>query len=68
MKLLKRRLKERSQEERAFKKKEYRDYKIKNMRVIRTYDYVRGVVINHLNGKKASLKKVVDKGRIDLLK
>lgn len=54
-------------EEKAKKKKERRDDAIRNTKTIRTYDYKKQIVINHLNGKRVSLKEVMEKGRIDLL-
>ena len=38
-----------------------------NMGVIRTYNYARSEVKNHINGRKANLQKVLN-GEIDLLK
>lgn len=42
--------------------------KIANMRIIRTYHFPRGMVKDHRTGAVASLKDVLRKGRIDLLK
>jgi len=52
----------------AAEKKAKRDDAIHNTPVIRTYDYKKGTVKDHRTGKIASLKQVVQKGRIDLLK
>lgn len=49
-------------------KKSRRDEAIRNQTRIRTYDYSRGIVTDHRSGKTASLKNVLGKGRIDLLK
>ena len=66
--VLKSRLKERRAEEKAYAKKLRRDEKIKERNIVRTYDFSRGVVKDHRSGKEASLKKVLTKGRIDLLR
>ena len=68
LKELEKRLKELKRAERAKSKKARRDKAIKEGKTIRTYNYKSGTVKNHLNGKKASIKDVVEKGRIDLLK
>lgn len=67
LKELERRLVELKEEERAAVKKEHRDYKIHNTERIRTYNYDKGIVVDHRTGKKASLKEVLGKGRLDLL-
>jgi peptide chain release factor 1 len=67
-KILRQKLREHAEEERAKKKKESRDARIKNTKIIRTYNFVKGVVIDHRTGKHASLKEVLRKGRIDLLR
>jgi peptide chain release factor 1 len=54
--------------EQAKDKKARRDHLIHNSVVIRTYDYSSGLVKDHRTGKKASLKQVMQKGRIDLLR
>jgi peptide chain release factor 1 len=51
----------------AKKKKADRDHKIHNSVIIRTYDYTRNVVVDHRTEKTAPLKRVMKKGRIDLL-
>jgi len=53
---------------RAEAKKKRRDHAIHNEERIRTYDFKKGIVIDHRTGKKASLKEVLGKGRIDLLR
>jgi len=65
---LKEKVKEFFEQEKNIKKKNYRDYKIHNTKTIRTYNYKSGLVIDHRTKKSASLKKVLDKGQIDLLK
>lgn len=49
-------------------KKDRRDEAIHNTKRIRTYDYKKNIVIDHRTKKTASLKEVVDKGRIGLLR
>jgi len=48
-------------------KKARRDHAIHNTPTIRTYDDKKGIVIDHRTGKRASLKQVLGKGRLDLL-
>lgn len=56
-------------EQKALKKKGRRDQKVKNPeRAIRTYDFKSGVVKDHRTGKKASIKDILTKGKLDLLK
>lgn len=52
----------------AATRKERRDKAIKNLETVRTYDYKRGTVKDHRTGKVASIKEVMQKGRIDLLR
>lgn len=54
-------------DEKAAQKKERRDEKIHDHTTIRTYDYKSMTVKDHRTGKRASLKEVLEKGRIDLL-
>lgn len=68
LKELEKRLKEAAEEEKAKDKKAHRDWKIHNMEVVRTYHFVRGTVKDHRTGKTASLKEVLDKGNLDLLR
>lgn len=49
-------------------RKDRREAAIRHMRIIRTYDGKAGVVRDHRTGKTASLKDVLGKGRIDLLR
>jgi peptide chain release factor 1 len=66
---LKRRLASLQQERKAASKKARRDQKVKNPTLhIRTYDFQKGVVIDHRSGKRASVKNVVGKGKLDLLR
>ncbi len=67
LKVLEQRVDEALEKAKAQTKKIRRDYAIHNTKIIRTYDYKKGIVKNHVNGKKASLKEVMGKGRIDLL-
>jgi len=62
---LKRRVDAVKKERRAAAKKSRRDAKIKERNVIRTYDYSRNEVIDHRTGKRAPLKRVLRKGRLD---
>ena len=52
-------------EKRAAQKKANRDHRIKNTKTVRTYDWKKGLVIDHRSGKKVSLKKML-KGKVDL--
>lgn len=65
---LKKKLQEADDAERAARKKSRRDHRIHNTVRIRTYDYKSGTVKDHRTGKTASLKDVLGKGRIDLLR
>lgn len=63
-----RKLQEAEEAERAARAKARRDEAIRNNERIRTYDYSRGVVMDHRTGKKASIKNILVKGLLDLLK
>lgn len=52
----------------ARKRKDRRDAAIRDQKRVRTYDYSRGVVIDHRTGNTASLKDVLGKGKLDLLR
>ena len=65
---LEQRLKDVKAEKLAKDKKATRDYAIHNTKRIRTYDFKSGIVTDHRTGKKASIKDVLEKGRIDLLR
>lgn len=64
---LRRLLDDHAEAEKAHAKKQRRDQKIKERDIIRTYNYSRGTVKDHRSRKTASLKQVMEKGRIDLL-
>lgn len=55
-------------DERKAKRKAARDRKIKDATRVRTYDFTKGVVIDHRTGKRASIKDVVGKGKLDKLR
>lgn len=65
---LEHRLRESKLEQKAAKKKAHRDAKIHDHTVVRTYDYSRGIVKDHRTGKTASIKNILGKGRLDLLR
>lgn len=50
---------------RAADKKAERDIKIHDRHRVRTYDYSRGIVTDHRTGRTASLKDIIEKGRLD---
>lgn len=62
------RLAEAAESKKAAGKKARRDEAIKNETTIRTYDFKKGVVKDHRSKKTASLKEVMGKGRLDLLR
>ena len=64
---LERRLRESKLQQKAADKKARRDAAIHDHTTVRTYDFSRGVVTDHRNGKTASLKNVLTKGKIGLL-
>jgi peptide chain release factor 1 len=49
-------------------RKTRRDQAIKDETVIRTYKFKEGIVKDHRSGKTASLKEVLGRGRIELLR
>lgn len=65
---LQKRLQNQKSEKQAEEKKARRDHAIHNTEIIRTYNYKSGIVKDHRSGKSASLKEIVGKGNIDLLK
>lgn len=65
---LQRKLQNIKEEEKAQQKKDKRDYAIHNTKTIRTYDFKSGLVKDHRSKKTASIKDVLGKGNIDLLK
>lgn len=52
----------------ATAKKERRDEVIHDHTVVRTYNFSRGQVKDHRTGKTATIKDVLEKGRIELLR
>lgn len=68
LKQLEKKVEEHNQLKFAAKKKRRRDAAIKDTERVRTYDYSRGIVIDHRTGKTASLKNIIDKGKLELLK
>ena len=67
VKALEARLKRMEFDAKAKVKKDRRDKVIKEGGYIRTYNYKTMTVKDHRSGKTASLKQVLEKGRIDLL-
>lgn len=55
------------EDQRAMQRKARRDRVIKEHKRVRTYDYSRGVVTDHRTGKTASIKDILEKGRLDKL-
>lgn len=66
LKELEKRLDNLKQEKIREKKKERRDKRIHDTTVVRTYDFKRNIVTNHLTGKTAPLDKVL-KGNLALI-
>ena len=62
------RLKAASADAKASARKARRDEAIKDTTVIRTYKFKEGIVKDHRSGKTASLKEVLGRGRIELLR
>jgi len=62
------RLADRTRQERARKRKDRRDRLIRDCPVIRTYDFKSQLVTDHRTGRRASLREVLGKGRIGLLR
>ncbi len=67
VKELERRVNEMVDEKAAQYKKEKRDERIKDQTTRRTYDFSRGEVKDHHTGKRASIKQILGKARLDLL-
>jgi peptide chain release factor 1 len=65
---LKQKLKNIIEERKAKDKKAKRDHAIHNTKRIRTYDFKKNTVTDHRTNKTASLKEVVGKGKIELLR
>jgi peptide chain release factor 1 len=56
---------EKEAKDKAVIKKAERDIKIHDRHRVRTYDYSRGIVTDHRTGKTASIKDIIEKGRLD---
>lgn len=65
---LEKRVEEYIEDQKAMQRKQRRDRVIKEHDRIRTYDYSRGVVTDHRTGKTASIKDILEKGRLDKLR
>lgn len=65
---IRRRVREYHDAKLAAKRKARRDEAIKNCPRVRTYDFISKKVTDHRTGKTASLKDVLEKGRLDLLR
>lgn len=63
---LERRLRESKLEQQAARKKANRDARIHDRTTVRTYDFSRGVVKDHRTGKTASLKNILEKGKLEI--
>ena len=68
LRTLQQRLEDMKAEKLRAEKKKRRDMAIKNRGNVRTYDFKRGVVKDHRTGKEASVKDVLRKGRLHLLR
>lgn len=68
MEELERLLLQRRLDEIAKAKKLRRDFAIHNTETIRTYNFDRGIVKDHRSRKTASIKDVLGKGRIELMR
>ena len=68
LKLLEERVQKSFDDEKAALKKQHRDKKIHERDIIRTYDFGKGLVKDHRSKKTASIKNILDKGKLDLLK
>lgn len=68
MRELEHRLAQARRDTQAAERKTRRDAAIKDTSSIRTYDYKSGLVRDHRTGKVASIKDVLVKGKIDLLR
>lgn len=65
---LQKRLANQKAERLAASKKERRDQAIQPQASIRTYDFKRGVVTDHRTKKTASVKDILTKGKLELLR
>ena len=68
MKEVDKRIKEAKEAAKAAEKKERRDAAIHDHTIIRTYNFSRGLVKDHRTGKTASIKDVLGKGRLELMR
>jgi len=68
LELLEKRVQKFFDAERALLKKNKRDKKIKERDIIRTYDFKKSIVKDHRTKKTASIKQILEKGNIDLLR
>jgi protein subunit release factor A len=66
--VLAKRIAEAVEAKRAEQRKAKRDYAIANEERIRTYDFTKGLVTDHRSGKTATIKNVLTKGKIELLR
>lgn len=67
IKLLMKRVRDLADAKIAKQRKARRDYAIKNEERIRTYDYSRNLVTDHRTGKTASIKDILEKGKLEKL-
>lgn len=68
LKLLRRRVLEHYEGQRAEARKQRRDRVIHETERVRTYDFKSGTVKDHRTGKVASLKDILEKGKLWLLR
>jgi peptide chain release factor 1 len=68
LKELQKRISDAKKAVKATAKKERRDEVIHDHTVVRTYNFSRGQVKDHRTGKTATIKDVLEKGRIELLR
>ena len=68
LKELGKRLEARIEQERAAAKKSRREVAIREDKVVRDYDFKKGQVYDRRSGKSATLKEVLRKGNIDLIR
>ena len=68
LKELEERVNQNTADQKASIKKDHRDKKIHTRNIIRTYNYKTQQVKDHRTGKTASIKDIIDKGKIDLLR
>lgn len=66
--VLSQRLRQATMDAAAASKKSGRDHRIHNTPTIRTYDFKRNVVKDHRTKKTASIKNILEKAQLDLLR